>query len=772
MDMNIIFANKKSYDILEMMEPNLHKWSDNWRSFHASEIVGSSLDFLFTDAPDEYRKAKDPRYHPYFGTIRTGPCTCEVRVNPVHDARGVINGYTIYWERITDKVAQEARIKQLMQSLEMSTANTFLCDMDMNILYANKKSIDILEYMEPNLHKWSDDWKSFHVKDIIGSPLDFLFTDEPEHYRKAKDPRNHPYSCIIRTGPCTCDVTVTATKDDKGNSTGYTVYWERITDKVAQEVRITQLMAALDGAKTNIMITDDDLKLIYMNRQSTETLRSLDRDLRMMYGQQFDPADLLTRSIDDFHTNPSIQRRQLKDESIFPHSANVKIGESTLALTVSQVKDKAGKVIAYSGEWQDITERIAAEEKAKAEIEEARDLEARIVGMKAAFVAMSHGDVAQRIIVHKQDGLGLLGDTFNEMAASLQVMADVADKIAEGNLDVAVKPHDEKDALGNAFANMIKHLSTLVAQTVWSSETIANASAQVSAGTDDLSQRTEEQASSLEETAASMEEMTSTVKQNADNANQANELAAQARCVAEKGGILVSKAVKSMDEINVASKRIADIISVIDEIAFQTNLLALNAAVEAARVGEQGRGFAVVAAEVRSLAGRSATAAKEIKSLVQDSVIKVGEGSNLVNQSGTQLDEIVLSVKKVADIIAEISAASQEQATGIEQVNKAIMQMDQITQQNAALVEEAAAASQSMTSQATGLQDLVSTFSVNNSFMEAARKDTAAKTAIVAPPTRSAAPPVRPARSTSNVQAAPARRSTFRPRDKDGFDEF
>ena len=227
--------------------------------------------------------------------------------------------------------------------------------------------------------------------------------------------------------------------------------------------------------------------------------------------------------------------------------------------------------------------------------------------------------------------------------------------------------------------------------------------------------RSEEQSSSLEETASSMEEMTTTVKQNADNAGQANQLAIAARDQAEKGGTVVSQAVKAMADINDASKKIADIIGVIDDIAFQTNLLALNAAVEAARAGEQGRGFAVVASEVRSLAGRSATAAKEIKELIQDSVRKVEDGSVLVTQSGQTLEKIVASVKKVSDIVAEIAAASREQSSGIEQVNRAVMQMDELTQQNAALVEEATAASQAMAEQVRGLNEMLARYQVAES---------------------------------------------------------
>ncbi|MBP6367118.1 MAG: MCP four helix bundle domain-containing protein [Nitrosomonas sp.] len=294
--------------------------------------------------------------------------------------------------------------------------------------------------------------------------------------------------------------------------------------------------------------------------------------------------------------------------------------------------------------------------------------------------------------------------------------AEIMQKIAAGDLssNIAVNTKYPNSMLF-AIKEMQDSLIKIVSEIRSSTDTITTVSSEIASGNLDLSQRTEEQASSLEETASSMEELTSTVKQNADNAHQANQLAVGASEVAVKGGAVVGQVVQTMSSINESSKKIVDIISVIDGIAFQTNILALNAAVEAARAGEQGRGFAVVATEVRTLAQRSAAAAKEIKELISDSVSKVEDGTRLVDEAGTTMNEIVSAVKRVTDIMSEISAASQEQSSGIEQVNQAVTQMDEATQQNAALVEEAAAAAESMQDQAQALTQAVTIFKLSGS---------------------------------------------------------
>ncbi|MFT5963132.1 MAG: methyl-accepting chemotaxis protein, partial [Burkholderiaceae bacterium] len=328
---------------------------------------------------------------------------------------------------------------------------------------------------------------------------------------------------------------------------------------------------------------------------------------------------------------------------------------------------------------------------------------------RALMIALVLGSLAAGI------GLGLwtTRSLMRQLGGEPAYAADVVASIAAGDLShpVTTAPAD-KSSLLFAMEMMRTSLIKIVSQVREGTDTIATASRQIAAGNLDLSSRTEEQASSLEETASSMEELTSTVKQNANNARQANTLAVSASAVAVRGGDVVSKVVDTMASINASSRKIVDIISVIDSIAFQTNILALNAAVEAARAGEQGRGFAVVATEVRNLAQRSAAAAKEIKTLINDSVDKVDAGGKLVNQAGETMAEIVDSITRVTDIMGEIASASIEQTMGIEQINSAISQMDEVTQQNAALVEEAAAAAGSMQEQATALTEVVSIFKV------------------------------------------------------------
>ena len=336
------------------------------------------------------------------------------------------------------------------------------------------------------------------------------------------------------------------------------------------------------------------------------------------------------------------------------------------------------------------------------------------------------GNVDQRVEYRAKDETGLLAEAFSGLAGTLKGLIGetgrLVVKMADRDLTARIEGNYQgdfatiKDSLNTAVANLRETFVDVRS----AADNVSSTAQALSAASEEISSGAQEQASSLEETASSLEEMTATVKQNADNARQASQLAAGSRDGAEKGGQVVRAAVAAMTEINQSSSRIADIITTIDEIAFQTNLLALNAAVEAARAGEQGRGFAVVAAEVRNLAQRSATAAKEIKSLIQDSVRKVENGSELVNRSGQTLEEIVQSVKRVTDIVTEIASASKEQSTGIEQVNKATLQMDQVTQANASQTEELSSTAQGLSANAEQLQALVASFKLGNTALKPA----------------------------------------------------
>jgi methyl-accepting chemotaxis protein len=347
--------------------------------------------------------------------------------------------------------------------------------------------------------------------------------------------------------------------------------------------------------------------------------------------------------------------------------------------------------------------------------------------LQRAIVVKSSGEVRDRIasttnllfvlgLCGVLAGVGLAWWITRSITRPLQEAVHIARTVASGDLstEVQVFTRDECGQLLQALQDMNDSLVHIVNQVRSGSQAMATATHEIADGNMDLSSRTEEQASALEQTAAAMEQLASTVKQNFESGKHANQLAETAARVAAKGGSVVSQVVQTMESINVSSRKIADIIGVIDGIAFQTNILALNAAVEAARAGEQGRGFAVVASEVRSLAGRSAEAAKEIKTLIGASVGNVSEGCRLVEQAGSTMDEIVVHVRRVADLMREVTVASEEQTSGIEQVNQAVGQMDQVTQQNAALVEEAAAATQSLAHQAETLVQVVSVFNLGH----------------------------------------------------------
>ncbi|MCK5121606.1 MAG: PAS domain-containing protein [Methylococcales bacterium] len=497
----------------------------------------------------------------------------------------------------------------------------------------------------------------------------------------------------------------------------------------------TRIRQALDNVSSSVMVADNNLDIIYINSTVLETFKNAEADIRKDL-PNFNADQLLGSNIDSFHKNPAHQRGLIPSLTGTMKST-LEIGGRHMDFVANPVMSDDGERIGTVVEWVDRTHEVKIEQ----------EIEAIVEGVKA-------GQLDTRIEMADKEGFfEKLSSGINELTDVIEgVFADVSStmqSMATGDLTNRIESEYEGVYLEckNNINASIDKIAEIVGQVNESAGFINNSSQEIASGNNNLSQRAEQQAANLEETASSMEQLTSTVKNNADNAQQANTVATTARQLAEKGGDVVKSAVSAMEEINVSSNKIAEIIGVIDEIAFQTNLLALNASVEAARAGEQGRGFSVVATEVRNLAQRSATAAKESKELIQTSVQKVRSGTEFVNETGKSLTEIVSGVKKVGDIVAEIASASAEQSQGIEQVNQAVSQMDEITQQNAALAEQASAASVSMSDQSNNMTQLLSFFRAGGGAV------TAQQTSYSAQPVKSTAE--RP-KSKSTRAAIPA----------------
>ncbi len=495
------------------------------------------------------------------------------------------------------------------------------------------------------------------------------------------------------------------TESDRADEIGdlarvFEAFKQNIIASVEKANEAFRIQAALDSARTNIMVADTDYKIVYMNQTMVEMFRKAESDIRKDLSR-FNVDKLIGANIDEFHKNVGHQRAIL-DNLTSQYVARIKIGGRTFSLASMPVINRDGQRLGTVVEWMDMSERLRLED-----------------AVNAMARGVANGELNRRLESGVDDEfIDRLAESMNNLANSVEgTMDDVGESLealAEGRLDRVIDNQYGGTfgiLAGNANAT-IERLREIVTTISQASFEIANAAREIAAGSLDLSQRTEQQAANLESTAASMEEVAATVSQNAANAGDANTYAIKTREVADTGRNIVVQAISAMSEIESSSQSISDIIGVIDEIAFQTNLLALNAAVEAARAGDAGKGFAVVASEVGKLARRSSDAAKEIKGLILSSGNQVKRGVELVKGTGEALAEIVESVNSVADVIAEIAIASKEQATSIQEVNAAVTKMDEMTQQNSAIVEESTAATRALEDQAQYLTESVSFFSV------------------------------------------------------------
>jgi len=566
---------------------------------------------------------------------------------------------------------------RINRALDVSTANVMIADNDFNIIYTNQSVQKMLSAIEGDLRR---DLPSFSAGNVLGGNID-IFYKNPTHKRTMLQSMHAPHTANIKVGGRELKFTAVPVLNDHGERLGTVVEWWDLTDQLSAERQIAGLIEAASGGRLD-------------SRLDAKSL-----------GEGFLPQ--LASGIND-----------MLDAIVLP----INVTADTLK-SIAEGRIPGPVTAEFKGDFVAIKNNLDTCSGV---------LRALLEDTSRLAVAATAGQLSERADLERHWGdfrliVEGMNNTLDAIVGPVTEVKHVVSELANGNLQLEVSTgfQGEFAVLSDAVNSSLSNLRDMVHKIRGAAVSIGTSAGEISKGNQDLSARTEQQASSLEQTAASMEQLTGTVRQNADNAKQANQLAASAREEAEKGGSVVATAVSAMGQINDSSKKIADIIGVIDEIAFQTNLLALNAAVEAARAGEHGRGFAVVASEVRNLAQRSAVAAKEIKVLIKDSVGKVEDGTRLVNESGMTLATIVNSVKKVSDIVGEIAAASAEQSAGIDQVNKAIMQMEQVTQQNAALVEESAAASESMDEESRGLNSLIGFFKVGGTDLQGASRASA-----------------------------------------------
>jgi methyl-accepting chemotaxis protein len=696
----VTYANQATFDLLKENEVEFAKSYPGFRA-DKDAIIGACIDGFHKNPAHQRKLLDDPSNLPWKADIKIQDLIFELNVTAIMNSTGEYIGNSLEWDNVTNTRAADDRAVQLQGAIDQSNTPNMMIDRDFLITYANKATFDLLKENEEVFAKAFPGFKS-DKNSIIGTCIDG-FHKNPAHQRKLlDDPNNLPWQADIKVLHLTFELNVTAIMDGKGEYIGNSLEWQNVTNIRQKSIEVGRLTSTLEGMTTNVMMADPTGKIVYANPSVCKMLKRREAKIQTVL-PSFSVASMVGTNFDSFHRNPAHQQNLLGNPDNLPHDSEISIVGLTFQLIAIALRDEEGNHVGTAVQWLDLTEE--------------RDAQSQVEKLISSAIS---GQLNSRIETSDYEGfMKGLGDNINGlMDAIVEPINDainVAQALSDGDLTQTMNGEyaGEFLALAEAMNGSIENLSNMATEIRIASTNVFDSAREIAEGNNELSHRTESQASSLEETASAMEELTSTVQQNGENASEASALSSSVMEKASNGGVVVKSAITAMSDINKSSKKIADIISVIDEIAFQTNLLALNAAVEAARAGEQGRGFAVVAAEVRNLAQRSAGAAKEIKGLINDSVEAVGQGTKLVDETGRTFSELVSAIEEVSRMISDIDSAGKEQSAGISEVSAAVSQMDEMTQQNAALVEEAAASSKSMEEQAQALLDQVAFF--NNS---------------------------------------------------------
>lgn len=732
-DYNIVYMNDCLFSV---MRQNQDKFKETFSRFDVDQLIGTNID-IFHKAPSHQRKILDNLHNTFKSEVAVQDLTFGLVINPVFDENKNRLGTVVEWSDLTLVKQQQEQEKinaRMKVALDNVSTNVMLADPDYNILYLNGS---LREMMRENVDKFRTIRSDFDPDNLEGINID-IFHKDPSHQRQVLDNLKGTYAAEIKLDGIELRLTANPVIDKDGARLGTTLEWEDITHLKQQEIvakENARIKVALDGVTTNVMVADAGNNIVYINSSVLTMLRHASNDIRKDL-PHFDPDNLLGKNIDIFHKNPDHQRSMLaRLEGTY--STKITVGGRHFNLIATPVKNAEGERLGTVVEWSDITAQVIIEgevEKLVTDVSEGR------------LGALISTEGKEGFFLNISNGLNDLSQTIN---AFVRDISATMQKLADGNLGVAI----ENQYQGNfgdvalALNNTVAKLNEILGNVKLATDSIRASNQEISIGNDQLSTRTEKQASNLEETAASLEELTSNVRNTADNAGTANKAASSAKQQASVGESIVTEAVQSMVAITESSNKIVEIISVIDDIAFQTNLLALNASVEAARAGEQGRGFAVVANEVRNLAQRSAVSAKEIKELIDVSSARVNTGSEQVNRCGEALKDILNHVGDLTSLISDIANSTNEQAAGIGQVNQAVAELDDITQQNAALAEQTSSASQSSVQQADDMVDIVSFFQLDGE---------AAMPVPLAPTQHRAAPRPRttPAQSRASTNAS------------------